>query len=155
MSARLVYSSKLSWNTITSVPGRNTGSPDGSVVTTVIAALPLCPSPVAVIVAAPSATPATSPLPFTVATAELPLAHVTTRPPNGLPFASFGVAVSCSAWPTWRLAAAGPTATAATGAGSTIVAGSTTVVALATLESAPNTALDVFSVPRNATSWNW
>ncbi len=61
---------------------------------TVIAALPLCPSLVAVIVALPAPTPVTSPLPLTLATAGALLAHVTTRPDSGLPLASFGVAVS-------------------------------------------------------------
>src|SRR6266540_2609861 len=63
---------------------------------TVTAALPLWPSLVAVIVAEPAATPETSPLlEFTVATEVLLLAHVTTRPDNGVPAASLGVAVSC------------------------------------------------------------
>src|SRR2546425_5804242 len=53
-------------------------------------------SDVAVIVAAPNPTAVTSPLPPTVATAVLLLAHVTTRPDSGAPLASFGVAVSCS-----------------------------------------------------------
>src|SRR2546425_5944566 len=47
---------------------------------TVIAAVPLCPSLVAVIVADPAPVPLTSPLPLTVATAVLLLPHVTTRP---------------------------------------------------------------------------
>src|SRR2546430_2616762 len=38
----------------------------------------------------------TSPLELTVATDVLELAHVTTRPDNGLPFTSLGVAVSCA-----------------------------------------------------------
>src|SRR5207302_1438133 len=63
---------------------------------TVMAAVPLCPSLVAVIVAAPVATAVTSPLPFTIATAVLLLAQVTARPLSGVPFASFGVAVSCA-----------------------------------------------------------
>src|SRR3989442_1038977 len=41
--------------------------PGGAGAVTVIAALPLCPSLVAVIVAGPAATPVTSPLPLTVA----------------------------------------------------------------------------------------
>src|SRR2546425_13084590 len=68
-------------------------------------------SDVAVIVAAPNPTAVTSPLPPTVATAALLLAHVTTRPDSGAPLASFGVAVSCSVCPTCRLAAAGLTST--------------------------------------------
>src|SRR3989442_7200551 len=82
---------------------------------TVIAAVPLLLSLVAVIVADPAATPATSPLPFTVATAELLLAQVTIRPASGVPLASLGVAVSCSVCPTGTLAAAGLTVTDATG----------------------------------------
>jgi hypothetical protein len=62
---------------------------------TVMAAVPLCPSLVAVIVAPPAAPAVTSPLPFTVATVVLFEDHVTTRPANGLPLASLGVAVSC------------------------------------------------------------
>ena len=58
--------------------------------------VPLCPSLVAVIVAEPAAFAVTNPLPLTVATAVLPLAHVTTRPDKALPLASLGVAVSCT-----------------------------------------------------------
>src|SRR5207244_11741449 len=57
----------------------------GASAVTVTAVVPLCPSLVAVIVAGPAATPLTSPLPLTVATAVLLLAHVTTRPLIGLP----------------------------------------------------------------------
>jgi hypothetical protein len=88
---------------------------------TVIDDPPACPSLVAVIVAGPAATPLTRPLPFTVATAELDVAHVTVRPVNGLPFASFGVAVSCTAWPTVTLAVAGLTVTDATGTAVTVM----------------------------------
>src|SRR5207245_2241062 len=63
---------------------------------TVITAVPVTPSLVAVIVAEPIATPITSPLPFTVATSVLLLTQVTTRPSSGLLFASRGVAVSCT-----------------------------------------------------------
>src|SRR5205823_6466012 len=62
---------------------------------TVIAAVLLLRSLVAVIVAEPAATPATRPLRLTVATAVLLLAHVTVRPVNAPPAESFGVAVSC------------------------------------------------------------
>src|SRR5207302_1367451 len=87
------------------VPGVVTVTPD----------VPLLPSDVAVMVAEPAVTPLTSPLPLTVATAVLLLAHVITRPDNGLPLASFGVAVSCSVCPTCTLAGYGLTVTAATG----------------------------------------
>src|SRR2546425_679993 len=61
-------------------------APDATGITvTVIAPVPLCPSHAAVTVAAPGATPLTSPLPFTAATPGLVDAHVTTRPLNGLP----------------------------------------------------------------------
>src|ERR1700719_4569119 len=50
---------------------------------TVIADVPLCPSLVAVIVAAPTATAVTRPLALTVAAAGVLEAHVTTRPLNG------------------------------------------------------------------------
>src|SRR6266567_6549688 len=89
---------------------------------TVMLALPLCPSLVAVIVAEPAVTPLTSPLPFTVATGVLLLAHVTTRPVSGLPLASFGVAVSCTVCPTCTLAGDGLTVTEATGTCTTVMA---------------------------------
>src|SRR5438552_16907278 len=82
---------------------------------TVIADVPLCPSLVAVIVADPAATPVTSPLPLTVATAVLLLAQVTTRPLSGFPPASLGVAASCRVCPAGTLPDVGLTATDATG----------------------------------------
>jgi len=63
---------------------------------TVTADVPLCPSDVAVIVAEPAVAPCTRPVPFTVATVVLVLDHVTARPDSALPFASLGVAVSCT-----------------------------------------------------------
>src|SRR5256885_11462097 len=89
---------------------------------TVIAAVPLCPSLVAVIVADPAATPVTSPLPLTVAAAVLLLCHVTVRPVSELPFASLGVAVSCTVLPLVTVADAGVTVTAATGRGPALLA---------------------------------
>src|SRR2546429_4226489 len=89
--------------------------PDGEA--TVIAALPLFPSLVAVIVACPGATAVTSPLPFTMATDPSELIHVTTRPLSTPPFASCNVAKSCTVPPTCRLEDAGLTMTDATGAG--------------------------------------
>src|SRR5947199_8490426 len=80
-----------------------------------MAELPLCPSDVAVIVAAPPATPLTSPLPLTVATPGLLLAQVTVRPLSGFPFACLGVTVSCTVWPARNDADAGLTVTDATG----------------------------------------
>src|SRR5256714_2427723 len=66
---------------------------------TVIDAVPLFPSLVAVIVAEPGVTPDTSPAPLTVATAVLLLDQVTVRPESVLPLASFSVALSCTVWP--------------------------------------------------------
>src|SRR5216117_275264 len=89
---------------------------------TVIADVPLWPSLVAVIVTGPpAATPLTSPLPFTLAIAVLLDCQVTTRPVNGLPFASLGVAVSCNVLPTATLPDAGVTVTEATGTGVTVM----------------------------------
>src|SRR5438128_1900801 len=82
---------------------------------TVTLAVPLCPSLVAVIVAVPATLPVTSPLALTVATEVLLLAHVTVRPDSGFPFASLGVATSCTVPPTWTVAVAGVTPTDATG----------------------------------------
>src|SRR5204862_6241085 len=84
-------------------------------VVTVTADVPVLPSDVAVMVAEPAVTPLTSPLPFTVATDVLLLDQVTTRPVSGLPFASFGVAVSCTVCPATTLAGDGLTVTVATG----------------------------------------
>src|SRR2546425_8423652 len=95
--------------------------PGGGGAETVSAAVPLCPSLVAVIVAAPAATPVTNPLPLTVATAGLLLAHVTVRPVSGVPLASFGVAVSWTVCPAWTLAGAGLTVTDATGTCTTVM----------------------------------
>src|SRR5438309_1797030 len=89
---------------------------------TVIAAVPLFPSLVAVTVAAPAATPVTNPLPLTVAAAGLLDAHVTTRPVSAAPLASFGVAVSCAVCPPCRLAVAGLTVTDATATLDTVIA---------------------------------
>jgi len=83
--------------------------------TTVMADVPLCPSLVAVMVAEPATFPVTSPLVLTVATAVLLLDHAIVRPDSGLPFASFGVAVSCTVLPSFTLADAGVTVTDATG----------------------------------------
>src|SRR5437867_13133205 len=83
---------------------------------TVIADVPLRPSLVAVIVTGPpAATPLTSPLPFTLAIAVLLDDQVTTRPVNGLLFASLGVAVSCVVCPTCTVGAPGVAVTDASG----------------------------------------
>jgi len=88
---------------------------------TVMLAVPLCPSLVAVIVAVPATLPVTSPLALTVATEVLPLAHVTVRPDSGFPFASLGVATSCTVCPTCIAAVAGLTLTEATGTLETVM----------------------------------
>jgi hypothetical protein len=89
--------------------------------TTVIADVPLCPSLVAVIVAVPATFPVTSPLALTVATDVLLLAQVTLRPLSGLPFPSFGVAVSWTVLPSFTDADAGATVTDATGTKVTVI----------------------------------
>src|SRR5436190_860347 len=90
--------------------------------TTVMADVPLCPSLVAVMVAEPATFPVTSPLGLTVATAVLLLDHAIVRPDSGFPFASFGVAVSCTVLPSFTLAGDGLTVTEATGTGVTVIA---------------------------------
>src|SRR2546422_1040623 len=88
---------------------------------TVMADAPLFPPLVAVIVAVPAVSPVTSPLALTVATVALLLAQVTVRPVRGLPFASLGVAASCTVWPTCTDAVAGLTVTDATGTVLTVI----------------------------------
>ena len=61
---------------------------------TVMSALALLPSTVAVIVADPVATPLTSPLALTVATPVALLDQAMVRPVSAFPAESFGVAVS-------------------------------------------------------------
>src|SRR5256885_5874773 len=87
---------------------------------TVIVAVPLFPSEVAVIVVEPVARPVTSPVTLTRATPESLLDQVTTRPLSGAPLASLGVAVSCTVWPICRLGDGGLTVTEATVAVSTL-----------------------------------
>src|SRR5439155_20839306 len=88
---------------------------------TVMAEVPVLPSLVAVMVAGPAATPVTSPLPFTVANAVALLDQDTARPGRGVPFASFGVAVSWTVLPASTLADAGVTVTEATGTARTVI----------------------------------
>src|SRR5439155_7614044 len=90
---------------------------------TLTVAVPLLPSLVAVIVTGPPAAfPVTSPVASTLATAALPLSQVIVRPVSGLPFASFGVAVSCAVPATGMLDDGGVTVTDATGMGVTVTA---------------------------------
>src|SRR2546427_2778572 len=63
-------------------------------IATVMAAVPLCPSLVAMIAADPAPTPVTSPPPSTAAAALLLLPPTTTRAASGLPAAALGVASS-------------------------------------------------------------
>src|SRR5256885_16950739 len=74
---------------------------------TVIAAVPPLLSLVAVIVTDPAATPVTSPLPFTVATAVLPLVQVSTRPESAFPLDSLGFDVRCTGGPSTPFTVAG------------------------------------------------
>src|ERR1043166_1462344 len=92
-----------------------TGATGTVTAVTVIAAVPLLPSDVAVMVAEPAASPLTSPLELTVATDVLPLVQVIVRPVSALPFASLGVAVSWTVCPAVTEADAGLTVTAAPG----------------------------------------
>src|SRR5256885_5715111 len=87
---------------------------------TVMVAVPLFPSLVAVIVAEPAPRPVTSPLPLTRAIVVSSLAQVTPLPDSGLPFASLGVALSCTVCPTGTLADDGVTVTEATGTGTLV-----------------------------------
>ena len=77
-------------------------------------AVPVFPPDFAVIVVEPAATPVTSPLPFTVATAVLLLAQLIVALVMMFPFASLAVAVSRMVPPTRILPLAGLTSTVAT-----------------------------------------
>ncbi len=96
------------------VPGFVTGA------VTLIAAVPLWPSLVAVIIALPATTPVTSPLPLTLATAGLLVDQAVARPERTFPAESSVIAVSGAAAPTSMLTVAGVTVTEATGAGVTV-----------------------------------
>ena len=96
----------------------------GTVVTDT-AAVPLCPSLVAVIVAEPTPAAVTSPAALTVTTPVLPLAQVVARPVSGLPLASLSVATNETVPPTGTVTELGATPTNATGRGD----GATTVTA--------------------------
>jgi len=79
--------------------------------------VPALPSLVAVTVVLPTPVALMSPDCDTVATAVLPLDHVTARPVSALPCASRGVAVICCVPPTVSDVLVGETLTVATGAG--------------------------------------
>src|SRR6266702_3080567 len=87
-----------------------------------MADVPFFPSLVAVIAAEPVATPVTTPLLLTVATAGTLVDHVTVRPLSRLPAESFGVAVNWTVAPTRIVAELGATVTEATGTGATVTA---------------------------------
>src|SRR2546430_3726387 len=82
-----------------------------------MSAVPLFPSLVAVIVAAPPAAPVPTPLALPAATPAALVPHAIVRPVSTFPLASFRLAVSCTVAPTGTLADAGLTTTDATGAG--------------------------------------
>src|SRR5207249_6254431 len=103
------------WPACTDAEGGVTSTVATGTFVTVTDEVPLLPSLVAVIVAEPGVTPETRPLLLTVPTAVLELDHVTVRPERGAPFASFGVAVSCTVWPACTDAVGGVTSTVATG----------------------------------------
>src|SRR2546429_4717254 len=82
---------------------------------------PRSPPLVAAIMAVPGATAVTKPLVFVVKPAVLTIAtvvslvvQVTTQPGSTLPATSWGIAVTCTAWPTGALTAVGRTLTTAT-----------------------------------------
>src|SRR5947209_6686943 len=86
---------------------------------TVITAVPVFPSLVAEIIAVPAATPVTSPVLLTDATAVLEEVQLTVRPERTLPPASSVAAVSCCVELTPTDAVAGVTVTEPTGGGAT------------------------------------
>jgi hypothetical protein len=85
-------------------------------------AVPLMPSLVAVIVALPAATPVTTPADETLAMDGALDVHVTVRPANTFPPASFVTAVSVVLPPTSKVALVGVTETDATGTADTVTA---------------------------------
>src|SRR5881394_137137 len=99
---------------------------------TVTAAVSALPSLVAITLAEPTATPVTNPVPLTVATDVLVLAHVMVRPVSVLPFASRSVALSCAVRPTTTEADAGLRVTEATGSAAEVTV-TTAVSALPSL----------------------
>src|SRR6266566_5087348 len=86
---------------------------------TVMLAVPLFPSLVAVMVAEPVALPVTSPLEITVAAVVLLLDQAIARPVRTFPAESFVVAISWIVPPTTMLPLAGLTVTEATGTSAT------------------------------------
>src|SRR5207244_13319691 len=93
MASLVVALSCTVWPVVRPADGGATVTVATGTVETVIVALPLLPSLVAVIVAVPTAAPVTTPLPLTVATAPLLLDQVRVRPVNVLPAEPSGVPV--------------------------------------------------------------
>src|SRR6266568_2282775 len=104
---------------------------------TMIAALALFPSLVAVILAEPTPAAVTRPLAFTVATLAASVDQMIARPESGLPLASSGVAVSCCVPPTRIVALVGLKLTDATG----------TMTVIAALPLLPSLAAVMLAVP--------
>jgi hypothetical protein len=98
--------------------------------TTVIAAVPLFPSIVATIVADPSATAVTSPVPAIVAMEGALVDQVMARPTSVFPLASLAVAVNWCVLRGARLAVYGDTETEATGTGVTVIVAVADLVSL-------------------------
>ena len=98
----------MAGETLTDATGTTTAA-------TVIEAVPLLPSLVAVIVAEPAAIPVTTPVEETVAIPVLELDHVTVRSVTTLPFATRVVAVNCAVCPTLMVDVDGATVTDVTG----------------------------------------
>src|SRR5713226_9237078 len=138
-----VTSAALVFSSTTMKTWLNCEVPGGGACVTVMVALPLLPSEVAVIVAEPTATPVTRPLASTLATVGVPLAHVTTRPESGAPVASCGVAVSCSVPPTETDPVAGLTTTDDTGMFTTVIVAVPLLFSLVAVIVAPPTATAV------------
>src|SRR6185312_11618831 len=88
---------------------------------TVMVALPVLPSLVAVIADVPADTAVTRPLTLTVATAVFVLLQVTTRPVRTLPLGSRAVAVAVVVPPTVRLLVPNATDTVDTGTTETVI----------------------------------
>lgn len=102
----------------------NAGFTDGTSAPTgtmLAAAEPCTPSTVAITVVDPKATPFTSPVDDTVATALFALLHVTVRPLIGLPEESSGVAATCAVAPIPSDTVAGDMSSELTGSGVTVI----------------------------------
>src|SRR5690349_4749809 len=96
----VAVSCTVAFTAIVAVAGVTSTEATGTGIT-VIAAVPVLPSLVAVrVTGPPAALPVTRPLASTVARVASLVVHVTMRPVRGLPSASFGLAVSWSVAPT-------------------------------------------------------